>query len=661
MIIACCIGLVACGGNSSGTGVQGPNNPDAVKQAQPQLFFSQSNITFNYGQTPPSNTLLGGAGEGSVSYSSSDTSVAAVNRVTGRLEPRKSGQTTITAIKAADANNLSTQASYSVKVYLAQQAPLYFEQAAIEQFIDDTPFNNSLHGGSGQAQTVFSSSAPDLVSIDSASGALTYLDDGTVTITAYRPANERYTDISSHYSVTVQKHPQLPLVFTEPAISAPISIALEALTFSGGSGNGAISFASSQPNIARINTDTGTILPLHNGTTDIQVIKAEDDYYAEAQGQYTLTVFDIISDLTVMLGPNSTRLSWTDQLQPFDLVRSTYDCNLNIIVNCGSYARIPFYSTIDSPYNNSVTIDSPVYFSFETDQYQSDSLHIVPQEQPFLPRTGNTLLSQDGKLWSFSGKNSDGDNTVSVWTSISGTDWIESEFTLSQSNRYQSATTLNGEIYLAGGKTTEYTHTISHLTDSGWVNLTEPAIDASVSSHLISYDNTLWLISSAGVWQSYNASDWTLVTDSPAFGARNDFSLFVYQDVLYLLGGRNQDNPNSLYSDVWSTTDGINWQLVTNSAGFPAQAMANIVTWQDTLYLLGGDANGPNADVYTSNNAVSWSKLGSANIGDLSQAAVTVDASGLLMTTPRSTFIWRSSNGLTWRTPINTWVQWQTR
>lgn len=63
-----------------------------------------------------SNLVRGGSGAGAVSYSSSDTTVASVDAMTGEVSIHAPGTTVITATKASDGNYQSASASYTLQV-----------------------------------------------------------------------------------------------------------------------------------------------------------------------------------------------------------------------------------------------------------------------------------------------------------------------------------------------------------------------------------------------------------------------------------------------------------------------------------------------------------------------------------------------------------------
>lgn len=84
------------------------------KQSQAKIIFSDINKV--YGDAAFECIAQGGSGTGKISYTSSDTSVATINPVTGEIAILKAGTTTLTATKAGDADYKESSASCTLTV-----------------------------------------------------------------------------------------------------------------------------------------------------------------------------------------------------------------------------------------------------------------------------------------------------------------------------------------------------------------------------------------------------------------------------------------------------------------------------------------------------------------------------------------------------------------
>jgi hypothetical protein len=128
----------------------------------------------------------------------------------------------------------------------------------------------------------------------------------------------------------------------------------------------------------------------------------------------------------------------------------------------------------------------------------------------------------------------------------------------------------------------------------------------------ITFKGQLWVIGGEGhddvksdVWSSQDGLNWILKNPAAPFGARTSFSLVVFQDKLWLLGGYKPESGTSM-SDVWSTVDGVIWvqeALDTIIEGGTAHLTA---VFNNKIWLLQGFGN--NTGAWTSSDGINWVK-----------------------------------------------------
>jgi hypothetical protein len=112
-----------------------------------------------------------------------------------------------------------------------------------------------------------------------------------------------------------------------------------------------------------------------------------------------------------------------------------------------------------------------------------------------------------------------------------------------------------------------------------------------------------------GVYRSSNGAQWTsTVADSNAsnFGQRYSPGVLSYNNKLWLIGGNEN---GTLKNDVWSSTDGSNWTLVTGNAGFTPREDFISVVYNNAMWVIGGWDNSPAGDFWTSTNGSTWTKV----------------------------------------------------
>ncbi|MBI2097583.1 MAG: hypothetical protein HYT46_01455 [Candidatus Vogelbacteria bacterium] len=108
------------------------------------------------------------------------------------------------------------------------------------------------------------------------------------------------------------------------------------------------------------------------------------------------------------------------------------------------------------------------------------------------------------------------------------------------------------------------------------------------------------------IWLSSDGVNWELATSSAAFPPREGQTLTVFQNKLWLMGGINFDK-RLVYNDVWSSLDGLNWMLVASSTPWSGRYDHAVEVFQDRLWLTGGLAEGrANGEVWVSSDGQKW-------------------------------------------------------
>lgn len=116
------------------------------------------------------------------------------------------------------------------------------------------------------------------------------------------------------------------------------------------------------------------------------------------------------------------------------------------------------------------------------------------------------------------------------------------------------------------------------------------------------------------VWSSTDGTSWTQVTANAAFIARTSPAVFVYDNKMWIAGGK--DNGGNYLNEVWNSSDGSNWTQVSVNTPFTERVAPQVVIHNDQMILVGGeDADGALKDMWVSeNNGVDWTKVESGNV-----------------------------------------------
>lgn len=243
--------------------------------------------------TPFTVTATSAAGVlgGAITYTSSNTTVATINPVSGLIIIAGTGVTNITATAAATADYNSGSATQALSVTKSTNTVTL--PAISSVYTNATPFTvtaTSAAGVLGGAIT-YASSNPAVATINSTSGLITVVAAGTTKITATAAASTDYNAALATQSFTVNK--LLTNTITLPVIAPKLVTAAGftvTATSSAGAAAGSITYTSSVPAVATVDPITGAVTILTAGSTVITASTAINATYAAASAHQTLTV-----------------------------------------------------------------------------------------------------------------------------------------------------------------------------------------------------------------------------------------------------------------------------------------------------------------------------------------------------------------------------------
>ncbi len=122
------------------------------------------------------------------------------------------------------------------------------------------------------------------------------------------------------------------------------------------------------------------------------------------------------------------------------------------------------------------------------------------------------------------------------------------------------------------------------------------------------------------VWKSADGASWELVTDDAPWEPRAGAVVVVKAGAMYLLGGERgflcdplPDCELPYFNDVWRSTDGASWELVTDSAGWTPRPGHQCAVVFDHIVCFGGFGLPENPmDVWVSPDGASWEQVSDA-------------------------------------------------
>lgn len=221
-----------------------------------------------------------------------------------------------------------------------------------------------------------------------------------------------------------------------------------------------------------------------------------------------------------------------------------------------------------------------------------------------------------------------------------------------------------------------------------WTRVTEHAAFAPRDScGEVVYKDRLWILGGwmnsykdppRDVWSSADGKEWTLAVENAAWKHADFPMTAVFKDKMWIMGGWHGGRlPHASASNsVWSSTDGAEWKLETEAAGWSPRMCGGIVVHLDRLWVMGGvqkyyfgdDADLKN-DVWSSADGVTWEQVTEQAPWSPRAYIAPVVLNGKMYVfgggnyLPNPAFhsdVWSSSDGKTWTQETNQ-APWQPR
>lgn len=285
---------------------------------QTDFAFAVTEDVFGYSATEKYlNEAAGGESTGTITYAiSTGSEFAEIDVKTGEVTTLMPGTISVTATKEADEKYKAATASYTLLITKGTQTGFSFAEAAPEAIVyeEGLTYTNLASGGEGTGAVTYAvTEGAEIAAVDAQTGALTIKTYGKVTVTGTKAGDEKYEGTDAVYTLEVTKRPQPDFAFEKDAPEA-LEYA-EDLSFtnvaSGGEGTGEITYAVTEgTESATVDAQTGVLTILAHGTVKVMASKAEDEIYAKATDEYTLTINGWEQDALVFADPEPEVLAY---------------------------------------------------------------------------------------------------------------------------------------------------------------------------------------------------------------------------------------------------------------------------------------------------------------------------------------------------------------
>ena len=336
------------------------------------------------------------------------------------------------------------------------------------------------------------------------------------------------------------------------------------------------------------------------------LVKIAAYYNAEPEGDPVSLTVALADDPVSELEADSFCAKWCDD----DVVLETCQtsCVEDLLAECyftGPYKLLlPTKDTYDLEafWNNAnaeqldVKYNSTVFLKLNFDESIPDTSgwELVNEHADWSPRAGLQVVQLYNSLYLMGGRTprppsdpfipGDSDIWGDVWQSAdNGNSWQNVLQTEDETHwparAYFQAVTNNGYMYVLGGQ--------NYKLEPNFCPPEAEACPPFISTSKFFND----------VWRSIDGVKWEEMVASAPWSGRAGLSAVVYKNEIFVMGGSFNDDsaiiggqPIRVYlNDVWKSSNGQDWEQLTDSASWAPRAGAAVVVKDGYMYLLGGE------------------------------------------------------------------------
>lgn len=303
---------------------------------------------------------------------------------------------------------------------------------------------------------------------------------------------------------------------------------------------------------------------------------------------------------------------------------------------------------------------------------------LITLKAPFAARDGAGSLSFNGQMWLLGGWNPRTADRVffpricnnEVWSSPDGAAWklekpntfLDDSFdrTSDWEGRHTAGYAVyRNRLWIIGGDCNQghYQNDVWNSADGKTWTFVNRGHDVPWGPRALHYtvvhDDKIWVIGGQtmpgfapsdeafyrDLWTTADGIQWQrIVPEEPCWSARGMIGgSAVMGGRIWVLGGGRYDTPSTktreFYNDVWSSADGVHWQLHTASPPWHPRQYHDVAVWDHRLWVLEGyHQNGGNRnDVWFSEDGELWFELENTPWKPRHAASVFVHNGNLLM------------------------------
>ncbi len=234
-------------------------------------------------------------------------------------------------------------------------------------------------------------------------------------------------------------------------------------------------------------------------------------------------------------------------------------------------------------------------------------------------REGHMFVGFNGKLWVMGGWVQPSVAAPTFTATINGSGVVNSVVISTAGVGYAPGYPLTVNLSFSGGGGSGATATVT-MSGQSAVSVNLAAGGSGYSSPpSVSISTTAGWGVMNDVWNSVDGINWSQVTGAAPWAQRGRGGVVIFNNKMWVMGGGTGTGANAndrIYGDVWSTSDGITWTQNSASA-WPGRRRFGLTVFNNLMWVAGGAALSANnnnwpqtlySDVYYSADGVAWTK-----------------------------------------------------
>ena len=254
-----------------------------INKAAATISFEAASVEKTKGDAAFINPLTN-TGDGKVTYSTSNSSVAAVNATTGEVTIKNYGTATITATVKEGVNYVYAENTATFDVTVGT-ASMDVTAEGYEGVYDGKAHGITVTVTSPEGATV---KYGETEGVYNRYSSPTYTNAGTYTV-YYQVTKTNYTTVTGSATVTIAKA-DAKVEFAQKELTAKIGKAFTTPKLTLDPANLVVTYSSSNEEVATVDAETGEVELVTPGEVTITATFAGDDNYNGASDAYVLTV-----------------------------------------------------------------------------------------------------------------------------------------------------------------------------------------------------------------------------------------------------------------------------------------------------------------------------------------------------------------------------------